>query len=90
MKKIIAFTIGLFSMTAIFAQSHDHNDRFGNHNDSRSVVSGKGYDSHNGSYNSHNTYNYASQRNDSRYDEQRRREEMDRVNRDYNRRIDEY
>ena len=101
MKKIIAFAIGLFSVTAIFAQSR--NDRFGNYNDSRNVVVGRSYDSHNGGYNSNdygynsnsygynsNIYNYPSQRNDNRYDDQRRREQMDRINRDYDNRINDY
>lgn len=101
MKKIIAFAIGLFSVTAIFAQSH--NDRFGNYNDSRNAVLGRDYDSHKDGYNANgygynsndqgynsNVHNYPSQRSDSRYDDQRRREEMDRINRDYDSRIDGY
>ena len=101
MKKIIAFAIGLFSVTAIFAQNRDHNNRGGNYNNSRDVVMGREYGSHNNGYNSNNVYNYhsqrdnngynhPSQRNDNRYDEQRRREERDRINHDYDRRIDEY
>jgi len=92
MKKIIAFTIGLFSVTVIFAQSHDRNDRFRNYNESGGIVLGRGYDSPNDryGYNSPNVYNYPSQGNDNRYDEQRRREEMDRINSDYDRRVDEY
>lgn len=120
MKKIIAFAVGLFSVTAIFAQSRNHNDRYGNYNESGNVVLGRnqdshhngyGYDSNNG-YGSHNGYrssnayrsnngynsqnghynynNYPSQRRDNRYNDQRRREEMDRINGDYDRRIDEY
>jgi hypothetical protein len=114
MKKIIAFAIGLFSVTALFAQSRNHNDRYGNYNEPGNVILGRAHDSHNNGYgyDSNNGYgsqndyrsnngynsqngnynynNYPSQRRDNRYNEQRRREEMDRINRDYDRRIDEY
>lgn len=83
MKKIIAFAISFLSVAAIFAQSrNDRHDR--NYNESRDVVLGRDHNSR------HDVYNYPSQRNNDRYDEQRRREEMDRINHDYDRRINDY
>jgi hypothetical protein len=99
MKKIFAFAIAFLSVTALFAQSRNNRyDR--NYNESGNVVSGRdysshkynGYSSHNDNgYSSHNeVYNYPNQRNNDRYNDQRKREEMDRINSDYNRRINDY
>ena len=90
MKKIIAFAIGLFSVTAIFAQSRTYNDHYGSYGESRDAVLGRSYDSHDHGFNSNNVYNYPSQRSDYRYNEQGRREEMDHINRDYDDRTDRY
>jgi hypothetical protein len=99
MKKIIAFAITFLSVTAIFAQSRK-DDR--SYNQSRQVILGNDHNSRNDSYasgrnNDRNVgYNQRNDRNDGyaqrndRYSEQQRREEMDRVNSDYDRRINDY
>jgi hypothetical protein len=87
MKKIITLAITLFSFTVMFAQSrndrNDRNDRYGNYSQSNDVWQRK-------DNNAYNAYNYQTQRSNDRYGEQRRREEMDRINRDYDRRINDY
>jgi hypothetical protein len=86
MKKIITLVIAFFSATALFAQWNDggHNDHFGNYNNSGNSVSSRD------GYSNNNVYNYPVQSYDHRYDDQRRKEDMDRMNGNYDRRINDY
>jgi hypothetical protein len=99
MKKLLALMIAMGSISAVFAQSgYDHN-RYDSRDQSRNVVLGR---DDRGNQTRTDAYAYPSQRNDNRYDnrsnnqygnrydDRRRQEEIDRLNYDHDRRINDY
>lgn len=81
MKKIFTLIIGLISISAVFAQSrYDRNDGYNGYNQSREVVTGRGYS--NGNTYGYHSQQYAGYNNDGRRDEW--------GNRDYGRRNQNY
>jgi hypothetical protein len=85
MKKLMALVLSMMSLSVVFAQSHSgRNNQYNNRQSSRDVV----LNSRDG-YSSNNRYDNTVSYNNGR-DEDRRRQESDRINREYDSRINDY